>query len=123
MNNIRNNRSEGNIGDIMSMGIFLLAMMVVMIGFFDCIKLMKIREDVSQIARKYTLVAETEGYISGEVRERMMGELVKSGVSDISLSGTTFTRVGYGNVVTVKISGRIDGKYAFSEARASTAKY
>ena len=116
-------KSRGNIADLMSMCIFLIAMIVVLVCFFDCIKLMRVREDISQLARKYTLIAETEGYITDVTRIRMMDELKGLGASDISLDGTTFSRVGFGNIVTVKISGKIDGKYAFSEARASTAKY
>ena len=116
-------KSRGNIADLMSMGIFLVAMLAVLVCFFECIKLMRVREDISQIARKYTLIAETEGYIDDAAKTRLVDELKECGVSDIDLNGTTLSRVGFGNVVTVSISGKIGGKYEFNDARASTAKY
>ena len=116
-------KSGGNIGDLMSLAVFLLAMLSILICFFECIGLMRVREDVSQLARKYTLIAETKGYLDTEERSRLISELDGVGISDINLDGTTFQRVGFGNVVTVKISGKIKGKYLFSESRASTAKY
>ena len=116
-------KSGGNIGDLMSLAVFLLAMLSILICFFECVGLMRVREDVSQLARKYTLIAETKGYLDTEERSRLISELDGAGISDINLDGTTFQRVGFGNVVTVKISGKIKGKYLFSESRASTAKY
>ncbi len=123
MGNALLKKSNGNIGDLMSLAIFLLAMLCVLICFFECIGLMRVREDVSQLARKYTLVAETEGYLNEEEKIRLMDELKGYGISDIDLTGTTFNRVGFGNIVTVKISGKIKEKYSFTESRASTAKY
>lgn len=105
------------------MFIFIMGLTVVLIAFYDCIGLLKIREDISQIARKYTLIAETEGYISNEAKGKMMSELTAGGLTDIDLSGTTFVPVGYGNVVTVKIAGKVKEKYEITEQRASTAKY
>ena len=116
-------KSGGNIGDLMSLAVFLLAMLSILICFFECIGLMRVREDVSQLARKYTLIAETKGYLDAEEQSHLISELDGVGISDINLDGTTFQRVGFGNVVTVKISGKIKGKYLFSESRASTAKY
>ena len=116
-------KSDGNIGDLMSLAIFILTMLSVLICFFECVGLMRVREDISQLARKYTLTAETEGFVSGDEKASLIRELQDLGISDIDLSGTTFDRVGFGNIVTVKISGKIKGRYNFSEMRASTAKY
>ncbi len=109
--------------DILTMFIFIMGLTVVLIAFYDCIGLLKTREDISQIARKYTLIAETEGYVSDETREKLVSELTAGGLTEIDLSGTTFAPVGYGNVVTVKIAGKVKEKYDITEQRASTAKY
>ncbi len=116
-------KSRGNIADLMSLGVFLLAMMTILIAFFNCVRLMQIKEDVSQIVRKYTLVAETEGYITDSARQSLISELKSAGVTDVDLGGTTFSRAGYGSIIYVRVAGKIDGKYVFSESRASTAKY
>ncbi|MBR6908984.1 MAG: hypothetical protein IKN35_01655, partial [Lachnospiraceae bacterium] len=103
-------KSRGSVTNIVTLFIFIVGMTVVLLAFYDCIGLMKTREDISQIVRRYTLVAETEGYLSEEERMKMTEELRLSGLLEADLTGTTFTRAGYGNLVTVKVSGKVESK-------------
>lgn len=107
----------------MTTGLLLIAMMAVMISFMNCVHMLQTKGDVSQIARKYLLVAETEGFLSEGMRQNMTNELIKLGVKEIDLSGTTDSRIGFGETVTVSIRGKIGDKYEISEIRTSTAKY
>ena len=120
-------KSRGSVTNIVTLFIFIVGMTVVLLAFYDCIGLMKTREDISQIVRRYTLVAETEGYLSEEERMKMTEELRLSGLLEADLTGTTFTRAGYGKLVTVKVSGKVESKiggpFEVKEERASTAKY
>ena len=116
-------KSKGNVGDIMTTGIMLLAMAYLMIVFMDCIKILRTREDVSQTIRRYMLVAETKGYLDDDDRLELSENLADLGISDIDLSGTTTERAGFGNIVSIRVKGMLDGKYEINEARASTAKY
>lgn len=116
-------KSKGSVGNIMTTGLLLIAMMAVMISFMNCVHMLQTKGDVSQIARKYLLVAETEGFLSEGMRQNMTNELIKLGVKEIDLSGTTDSRIGFGETVTVSIRGKIGDKYEISEIRTSTAKY
>ncbi len=116
-------KSDRNAGDILSMGIMLLAMAYLMIVFMDCIAILRTREDLSQTVRRYTLIAETKGYLDASDRQGLIDSLKDLGISEIDLTGTTTERAGFGNTVTVRVRGRIDGKYEVNEVRASTAKY
>lgn len=116
-------KSEGNIGDVLTMGLLVLSIAVVVMRFMDCMELMRIREDVSQISREYILIAETTGYISEAEKNEMLVALSKAGLSDINLEGTTFSQVGFGNLIKVQIKGKAKGLYEINEIRESTAKY
>ena len=120
-------KSRGSVTNIVTLFIFIVGMTVVMLAFYDCIGLLKTREEISQIVRRYILVAETEGYLSNDERLKMTEELKLTGLTEIDLTGTTFTGAGYGNLVNVKVSGKVTSKlggpFEVVEERASTAKY
>ncbi|MBQ3899159.1 MAG: hypothetical protein II741_04870 [Lachnospiraceae bacterium] len=120
-------KSRGSVTNIVTLFIFIVGMTVVMLAFYDCIGLLKTREEISQIVRRYILVAETEGYLSNDERLKMTEELKLAGLTEIDLTGTTFTGAGYGNLVNVKVSGKVTSKlggpFEVVEERASTAKY
>lgn len=116
-------KSAGNITDLLTMGLIVIAMATVLISFMDFMKLIGIREDVSQISRRYMLITETEGYLPAEDKSNLENELADAGLTDIDLSGTTFSKAGYGSVILLEIKGKVDGKYEIKESRSSTAKY
>ena len=120
-------KSRGSVTNIVTLFIFIVGMTVVMLAFYDCIGLLKTREEISQIVRRYILVAETEGYLASDERLKMTEELKLAGLTEIDLRGTTFTGAGYGNLVNVKVSGKVasklGGPFEVVEERASTAKY
>ncbi len=116
-------KSAGSATDIVMMFFFIMSMVVVLLAFYKCIGLMRVREDVSQVSRKYTLIAETEGYLSPENIRKLTDELTMLGLTNIDLGGTSVTEAGYGNIVMVMIKGKVDGLYDIRLERASTAKY
>lgn len=116
-------KARGNIGDIVMMGIAVIAMLAVMIGFIDCVDVLQRKATISQLARKYILVAESNGYLPGYECESLIRELESNGVTDVDVSGSTLYRAEYGQAVTVCIKGKINDKYEFTEKRMSTAKY
>ena len=115
--------NPGNVGDIMTTGIMLLAMAYLMIVFMDCIGILRTREDVSQTVRRFMLIAETKGCLEDSDLNELSQSLSDLGISDIDLTGTTTERAGFGNIVQIRVRGILDGKYEINEARASTAKY
>jgi len=59
-------------------------------------------------ASEYLLSMETKGYLVEEDKEQLLFSLTELGMTNISLSGTTLTEAGYGNKVTIEITGEIE---------------
>jgi hypothetical protein len=115
--------SPGNIGDLMTVGLFMIAMAVLMIRFLDCSALLSSKSEVSQLCRQYILRMETCGYLSAGDEAQLLQELAEAGVTEVDLSGTTRSAVPFGTVITLRIRGVLGGENAFEEVRTSTAKY
>lgn len=116
-------KDKGNIGDIVIMGFFIIAMMTVMVCFIDCVGMLQTRAEVGQLARKYILIAETNGYIPEADKDTLLMELESIGITDVDISGTTLTKTDFGRTVTVCIRGNINEEYEVIEKRTSTAKF
>lgn len=114
---------EGSIGDLLSVGLCILAMLAVMMAFMDCAGLVHKKTMISQLARSYILRMETMGYLTQEQEEELRRRLETEGMSQIDLAGTTKEPVGYGGEIVLKISGKIGGGYDLEEKRVSTAKH
>ena len=55
--------------------------------------------------------------------EELRKDLKELGAEEISLEGSTLRQASFGEVITLKISGKLGGGFEFSEVRTSTAKY
>ena len=114
---------NGNIGDVMPMGIFVICIAIVFASFADCVRVVNVKSAVSQISRRYILRMETVGYLTSEDRNSLLEELSYAGLEDISLGNTDISEVGYGNTISLEISGVTEDGYEVVEYRTSTAKY
>lgn len=115
-------KQRGNVADIMSAGICILAMTVVMLAYMDNVSLIHQKTEVSQLARKYILRMETVGYLTASDQTALRQELSSLGVTEIDLEGTTLNAMSYGSPIALEISGKLKGEYVFEEKRVSTAK-
>ncbi len=113
----------GNIGNIMVTGVFVLAMVVVMLSFLDNMKLLQQKAEVDQLARRYILRMETVGGLLAEDRDRLVEELAAIGVTAVDLTGTTMDEAEYGSKIELRICGLVGGRYEIEETRVSTAKH
>ena len=84
----------------------LLLFMVMYLGL-DMYGRINLAIKKSRIERKYILCMETYGYLSREKQEQLTGELSDLGVVNISYAGTTLTQTGYGQEVTLSVTGCI----------------
>ena len=116
-------RQEGNVGDLLSALLCIIAMVAAMTAFMDCVALVNKKMMVGQAARNYVLKMETVGYLTGQEEQSLRRELAEQGISEVSLEGTTKASVAYGDEITLKITGKIGGKHYFEEKRVSTAKH
>lgn len=116
-------KSEGNVGGIMTTGLCIMALTVIVISYFGCIELVQQKTQVGQLARKYILKMETEGYLTADEQIRLTCELGEMGITDVNLDNTTVQPGGYGQEIVLNIHGKLKGEYEFNERRVSTAKY
>jgi hypothetical protein len=58
----------------------------------------------NQIARKYMLRIESDGYLSPANQDRLVNELTETGLSSVNLQGTTVSAVGNGGDVFLTIA-------------------
>ncbi len=123
MKNVAKAKASGSVGDILTMGVFVLAMAVVMVAFLNCIDLVQQKTAVRGILREYLLRMETVGYLMPADETELLQELSGAGVTQIRLGNTSRSRVGFGQEITLEISGRLEEIYEIREICHSTAKY
>lgn len=116
-------KDKGTIADLMAAGLCMLAMTVVMLAYMGNVGVIRQREQVSQIARKYMLRMETQGELTDADRTAMTRELELVGVTELQLEGTTLEPVGYGETLVLMIRGKLGEEYVFEEKKVSTAKH
>ena len=115
-------RNPGTAGEFMITGVCILAMAAIMMLFLQCIGLVQMKIQTGQLARRYILKMETVGCLLPEDRVMLLNELQAMEITELDLSGTTLDRVGYGNLIELKIRGKLKGRYEIVEYRTSTAK-
>ena len=85
--------------------ILLCAFLVIIFGAFSGVS---DKWQMRQVAREYSLIMETEGYLKPADQASLIRELQNCGLYDISLSGTTTREVNYGDKIYLRISGKYD---------------
>ena len=112
-------KQPGNIGELMTMGMCVLALTVVMLNYLQNVQLLQAKENVGQLARAYLLKMETVGYLEPA---HLTAELETAGLTEIDYEGSTLEPAGYGERIILQIHGKLGGHYEIREKRVSTAK-
>jgi len=132
-------RQQGSVMDILTIGIYVMAMLVLMTASLGSVQLLERKAQISQTARKYILRMEAVGYLTGEDRVMLERELAEIGVTQLDLTGTTLNEVEYGSPIHLTLQGKIQGEsmtvgnniwnaamggrtFNFTESKMSTAK-
>lgn len=113
---------KGNISELISACVCMLMLAILMAAYLDNVKLLQQKAKVNQLARKYILIMETEGYLEASQKTSLIYELEELGIIDISLEGSTEIDAGYGQPIKLIINGKLKENYEFTEKRMSTAK-
>ncbi|MCM1026195.1 MAG: hypothetical protein NC432_07150 [Roseburia sp.] len=116
-------KEAGNVGDFMMVCICMLMLTALLTAYMDSAGLIDEKAEVNQIARKYILKMESVGRLTEADRAGLCAELEAAGAVEVSLDGSTFESVGYGEAIVLCIRGKLRGTYEFEEKRVSTAKY
>ncbi len=115
-------KEPGNVGEILAMGLCVLALTAVMLSYMENVQLIAKKSEVGQLARCYLLKMETDGYLTPLDRTELTGRLEELGLTQIDYAGSSLEPVGYGNDVVLQIRGRLGENYEIYEKRVSTAK-
>lgn len=133
-----NKKREGSVLDVLSVMVAVVASAVIMMAYLNIMQLHELKDSVSQLSRHYILRMETFGYLTAADRTQLLRELQELGATEVDLSGTTTTDVGYGNPVYLDIRCNLhaedlvtgdlfrlyfqDKGFPVNEKRMSTAK-
>lgn len=103
---VLSSRRKG-VGNMLSCMVgMLLLFMVIYLGM-DIYGRMNLAIKKSRIERTYILYMETYGYLTPDKQAALTEQLKDIGVVNISFSGTTLTPAGYGQEVTLSVTGTI----------------
>ncbi|MBE5928466.1 MAG: hypothetical protein E7267_03715 [Lachnospiraceae bacterium] len=91
-----NSKKLGSIGKLLPVMLGMCTAAVMSLMYINYMKQMDIREEVSKLARQYTLRMETEGCFTNEATMGLTEKLMSLGGKDISYTGSTFTPCDYG---------------------------
>lgn len=131
-------KRKGSVMDIMSIFIMIIAITVITMAYMNSLQLISQKQEISQLTRKYILRMETVGYLTYADRITLLNSLTNIGASNVYFTGTTTSKVKYGEEITLSVTGKIKGKeksgglidaifqtqsYNFKEVRISTAKH
>ena len=115
-------KEAGNVGEILTIGLCILALTALMISYMENVQLIAKKAEVGQLARCYLLKMETVGYLAAQDQTQLTAELENLGMTGIDYEGSTLNPAGYGNDVVLQIHGRLGETYEIYEKRVSTAK-
>lgn len=129
-------------GSIAKFGIPLFTMVAVfsiIVMFITYLNDIDKKDSVEIVAREYILKMETVGYLNSSDEADLYKDLEKLGVKNISIEGTTRSKIGYGKKITLSIKGQMEVTsynvqnmfkitntpklVEISEQKSSTAKY
>lgn len=108
-------KQPGNIGELMTMCMCVLALTVVMLNYLQNVQLLQAKENVGQLARAYLLKMETVGYLEPAEQAHLTAELETAGLTEIDYEGSTLEPAGYGERIILQIHGKLGGHYEIRE--------
>lgn len=100
-------REPGSSMGLLPMMFAIAFMGIISLMFLGWMKNMDTRDDIDIIARQYILRMESTGYLTDADRVSLIQELTDIGATNINLSGTSTSEVGYGNKITLHIQGNL----------------
>lgn len=100
-------KKEGSIHKFAIPLLTLIAVFIIMMVYINYSADLNKKDKIDIIAREYLLRIETEGYLTSGDETQLLNDLQAIGVENVSLIGTTLTKVGYGNKISLVINGQL----------------
>ena len=98
-------KKKGNIHKFGIPVFTMVAVFVLVIMFVSYLGDIDKKDGVDLVAREYLLRMETEGYLNATDEAELYKDLTAKGMKNVSIIGTTRNKVGYGNKITLAITG------------------
>lgn len=96
-------KHKGSLIDFLPALISVFAVVIIIFVVLDCVQLLNYKLDVKSVARGYLLEMETQGYLTATSATSFTQELSNMGATNVDLTGTTVSIVGYGNAIHLKL--------------------
>lgn len=106
----RPRKRPGSVMDILSVLVMVTALAILMSAYLESMRMLELKEEISQVSRRYILRMETEGFLTPADMTAMVQALSELGLEETDLTGTTMTDAGYGSPVTLSIRGKLKGQ-------------
>lgn len=108
-------KKEGSIHKFAIPLFTVVAVFIIIMVFLKSSSVIEKKFQIDVIGRDYILKMESNGYMDSVTQQRLVSDLQKVGAKNISLTGTTFNKVGYGKDIALSINCNIDmEKYTIS---------
>lgn len=111
-----NKRDSGAATKLIPLIFSIVVIAMLLSLFMNWMQTLNKKEEIDLIARKYLLIAETEGYFKNENLVTMTNELKSVGLTSVTYGSTTVSPVSYGAIITLEIIGVLPVKYYILDA-------
>lgn len=98
-------KDKGMIDHFLPAILTMLFLLLIWFGFTTLTGNIDRSTEIHQVARRYMLRMESDGYLTPENKNMLVKELEALGVKNINLNGTNLQDVGYGNKIRLCIKG------------------
>ena len=105
----KKNKASASIDALMVFCVSLVVFMVVIVIILSAFSQINDKWKISQCAREYLLIAESQGCLTDSDVQSMKTRLNAYGLENVDTSGTTMIRQDYGDPVVVSFSGTYTG--------------
>lgn len=101
-------KDDGNVMHIFPAVFTMIAVSIMLVFYIGWMANVTKKDEVRQIGREYMLAMEAEGWLTSSLESAMRSELAEKGLTNIDLSGTTISDVGYGNEIFLCVKGELE---------------
>lgn len=101
-------KKDGRVDKGATLFFFIMIIAIMTIISLNAFNDMDSKNNIGHVGRNYMLRIESNGYLTGEDEQNMVEELKNLGVTNINVTGTTKSKVGYGKKCNLNVSGKFN---------------
>lgn len=101
-------KKKGIIEDVGIPTLAIVVMFIMLMAFISSNSDNNKINQIDSVIRDYSLSMESKGYLDSQSKNDLIKELNDLGVKNVSLTGTTMSKVGYGERIYIVVKGSIE---------------